>query len=159
MYWFFFKYIYIYIYSIWSEKKKKITKSNPGNRNVCIKDNYIRFTYTVADIGSLESLQIFLNKYLYRILVQFEQNRSAQNTRYFELFNKKKKKEKKIVNHCKALGPFWKKFFVLCYFILVCFLLEFFLFLFLFCFLGGFRFRRPWGYRLIFILQYIYICT
>ena len=59
----FFFFVFLQL-SIWSEKKKKITKSNPGNRNVYIKYNYIRFTYTVADIGSLESLQIFLKDWL-----------------------------------------------------------------------------------------------
>ena len=46
-------------------------------------------TIANADIASLKSLQIFLRKYLYHMLVKFEQNRIVETTRNFKLLTKK----------------------------------------------------------------------
>ena len=50
-----------------------------------------RFSVAVAnaDIRSLKSLHIFLNKYVCHMPVKFEQTRMVQTTQNFELFDKK----------------------------------------------------------------------
>ena len=51
--------------------------------------NSFHATVANADIESLKSLNTFLTKCLYHMLVKFEQNRMVQATQYFELFDKK----------------------------------------------------------------------
>ena len=45
-----------------------------------------------ADIGNLKSLHTLFDKYLYHMLVEFEQSYMVRTTRNLELFDKKKKK-------------------------------------------------------------------
>ena len=66
-----------------------------------------RATVANADIRSLKSPHTFRKTCLYHMLVKFEQNRIAQTTRNFELFDKKRV----FYNHFdKELTPFWKTF-------------------------------------------------
>ena len=46
-------------------------------------------TVSNADIENLKSLQTFLQKCWYHMLVEFEQNRMVQTTQNFELLDKK----------------------------------------------------------------------
>ena len=48
-----------------------------------------RATVANADIGGQKSLHIFLKKCLYHMVVKFEQNRTIQTKRNFELLDKK----------------------------------------------------------------------
>ena len=62
---------------------------------------HFRAAVANAYIGSLNSLHTFLKKYLYYMLVEFEQNRLAQTRRNFELFENKqtiKQKQKAKFN-------------------------------------------------------------
>ena len=57
--------------------------------------SYQKFNVTIsnADMGSLIFLHTLFDKYLYYMLVEFEQNRMLRNIHKFELFGQK------MVNH------------------------------------------------------------
>ena len=69
-----------------------------------------KYYVTIADtdIESVSPLRTLFDKYLYHMLVKFEQNRMVRTIQNFELFNKKKKKWLTIFD--KVLTPFWKMF-------------------------------------------------
>ena len=64
---------------------------------VNLKLKVFRAIVAYADIGSLSLSIHSLKKCLFHMLVEFEQNRTVQTTRNFDLFD-------------KALTPFWKTF-------------------------------------------------
>ena len=78
--------------------------------NFCINLPLKLFRATVAnaDLGILKSLQTILKTCLYHVLVKFEQNRTVQTTRNFELFVKKTGFFISIFD--KELTPFLKTF-------------------------------------------------
>ena len=58
-----------------------------------------------ANIGSLMSLHTLFDKYLYQMLVKFEQNRMVQTIQNFVLFDRKW-----LTIFDKVSTPFWKTF-------------------------------------------------
>ena len=64
----------------------------PDRKSICtvnLRSKLFLTTVANTDIGSLKFFHTFLKKYLYHILVKFEQNCVVQSTRNFELLTKK----------------------------------------------------------------------
>ena len=71
-----------------NKKQEQISSVLPSFLAVNSTLKLFRVTVADADIGSLKSLNTFLNKYLHQMLVKFEKKCMVRTTRNFYFFNK-----------------------------------------------------------------------